>query len=117
MEAADRAERFYRAQGLPTKAFDALRCKAELWAGAGEWQLARDLLPVLQRLEDPAWPAWRRSKRLGLQATIHLAQGQPEAALALYREQRAMLLMLMLAQALCGRISEAHHTLEAAMPS
>ena len=48
--------------------------------------------PALHRLEDPAWPTWRRSKRLGLQASIHLAQGQYAQALALYSEQRAMLL-------------------------
>lgn len=91
LDAADRAERFYLAKAMPRGRWDALRFKAETLVSKGDWRSALALSSEVCRLEDPAWPAWRMSKRLELQGRVHLFQGQFEPALALFRAEQALL--------------------------
>ena len=91
LDAADRAEHFYRSQGMPRGRWSALRFKAMTLVTKGDWRSAQALLPAVRCLEDPVWPGWRRSKRLDLEGWIHLAQGHYQEALALHEAQRLML--------------------------
>ncbi len=98
MEAVARAKAFYRTAGMPRRLAGVLTLEAQFRALAGDARSAQDLLDEVCRLEDaarpelPGWPTWRVGERLAAQGWIHLAQGQLEQALAVHREQRALLL-------------------------
>ena len=92
LDAADRAQRLYRASGARRRLFQALHCAALLSTMMGEWSAARALLPELSSLEDPSWPAWLRSDRLSLLGWIHHAQQHFEQAYSVNLEQQALLL-------------------------
>jgi len=89
LDAADRAEHLYAELDAPRRRYFALLTKGMLLASTGDWSKAQALLPQIERLEDPAWPAWPRN-RLGLLGLIHDAQGQFEQALAVHQRQRSL---------------------------
>ena len=69
-----------------------LGLKALLLTMAGDWRSAQALLPVMNQFEAPTLPDWRGGQRLRAQVWIELAQGEFEAALAVSRQWRALML-------------------------
>ncbi len=92
LDAAARAEQFYRGARMNKRRFLVLTRKAEILTLAGEWRQAQALLPVLQELEAPGWAAWRVAMRMRAQGWMLLARGEFEAALAVHRNMHALML-------------------------
>ncbi len=90
LDAAERAEGFYRMQAMPRRLSYLLTMKAVVLTLAGEWQSAWDLLQASRDLTAPGWPARSIGARLRAQAWVHMAQGQFEQALALFKEMQTL---------------------------
>jgi tetratricopeptide (TPR) repeat protein len=91
LDAADRAERFYRTQGMPKRLAYLWVMKAVVLTMAGQWPVASQLLQAARELEAPDWSARSIGARLRSQAWVHLAQGQFEQAMVLFRDMRALM--------------------------
>ncbi len=94
MDAADRAEQFYRAQRMNQRRFLVLTRKAVLLTFAGEWRMAQALLPLMLELEASSRAPGLLGMRMRMhaQAWILAAQGELEAAGALHRNMHALML-------------------------
>ena len=91
LEAAERAQRIYRQQGLRRRLYRCLCFKAWALNMAGQSTQAQAMLPEIEALEAPAWPAALRSQRLILISTLCTYQARYEESLALLNEWRALL--------------------------
>ena len=91
LDAADRAPPIYRANGERRRLHQALIGRAWALNLAGDPNGAAAMLPEILSLEDPAWPAWMRCKRLNLQGFVYHIQQRFDDALSAHRELQAQL--------------------------
>ena len=91
LDAADRAESFYRVQGMPRRLSYLLVMKAVVLTQAGQWRSALDLLDAVREFEAPGGSARSIGAGLRARAWVHLAQGQFDEALTLFSEMRALM--------------------------
>ncbi len=103
LDAADRAEVFYRAQGLRRRLAYLLVMKTVVLTMAGRWPAASRLLQEARELEARDWPARSIGARLRSEGWVLNAQGQHEQAMVPFREMHRLM------QATTG---EARHLME-----
>lgn len=91
LDAADRAEGFYRTQAMPRRLAYLLTMKAVVLTQAGRWRSASELLDAVREFDAPGGSARSIGAGLRARAWVHLAQGQFDEALTLFSEMRALM--------------------------